>query len=228
MTGPGDAFPLLLMLLAVPALLVVPWWLTHRRTRRVQEWARQVGWTYVGWDRGLARRWRGRPFGTGDARRVRELVVGQWGGRPAQSFRYEYTTGSGKNRSTTTHHVVSLALPAYLPTVELTPESVLTRVASAFGGQDIQLESEDFNRAWRITAPDERFAHAVLHPRLMERLLQADARGVPLRIEGTDILCWTGGAPRLETIATRLQVMAAVVDAVPRFVWLDHGHDPGA
>lgn len=48
-----------------------------------------------------------------------------------------------------------------------------------------------------------------------------------LSIEGTDLLCWTTGVPRWEALAGRLQVMHALIDAIPRYVWLDHGYDPG-
>lgn len=221
-----DVVPALLPYLLVPAVLVVGWWVNRRRQAALRTWAAGVGWQVVGTDPALVHRWRGRPFGVGSSRRVTELVVGRFAGRPAASFCYRYTTGSGKNRSTTTHHVVTTALPAYLPTVELTPDGLGAKLAKAFGGQDLVFESEAFNRAWRVTAQDARFAHAVVHPRLMERLLAADAQGLSLRIEGADVLCWTQGAPRLEEIGRRLQVLAAVVEHVPRFVWLDHGHDP--
>ena len=124
-------------------------------------------------------------------------------------------------------HVVAVPLPAYLPTLELTAEGVGAKLAKAFGGQDIEFESEDFNRAWRVEAGDAKFAHDVVHPRLMERLLRADARGVSLRVEGTDLLSWSSGSQQLDAIAGRLQVMCALVDAIPRFVWQDHGYDPG-
>lgn len=209
-------------------LLGLAGWASHRRHQVLLAWAHGVGWRLVGSDPSLAHRWRGQPFGTGHARRVTELLAGTFSGRPAISFRYTYETGSGKNRSTITHHVLALALPAYLPTVELTPDGLGAKLAKAFGGQDIQFESEDFNRTWRVTARDDRFAHSFVHPRLIERLLQPDARGLSLRVEGTDLLCWSVGAPQLDTVGPRLQVMSAVVDHVPRFVWLDHGHDPSA
>jgi hypothetical protein len=219
---------LLLPLVLAGGALAAAGWVRHRRLRRLQEWAASVGWTYLGGDRSLVRRWRGRPFDIGDSKRVSELVAGTFAGRPALSFRFECTTGTGKNRSTLTYHVVTTALPTWLPTLELMPENVATRLARALGFPDIELESEEFNRVWRVGAGDHRFAHAVLHPRLMERLLRPDARGMSWRIEGSDILSWSTGAPRTEAIAPRLQVLAAVVDAVPRFVWLDHGHDPVA
>jgi hypothetical protein len=224
----GALLPNLFLVLLVAGVLVSGWWFHRKRAAAVRAWAAAVGWRVVGTDASLVHRWRGRPFGIGSSRRVSELVVGTFAGRHAATFRYEYTTGSGKNRSTVTHHVVALALPAFLPTVELTPDGLGAKLAKAFGGQDIVFESDAFNRAWRVTASDARYAHAVLHPRLMERLLRADAQGLSLRIEGADVLCWTLGAPRLDDVARRLHVLTAVVEHVPRFVWLDHGHDPEA
>ncbi|MCL3863176.1 hypothetical protein [Actinotalea sp. K2] len=217
----------LLVLLLVPVAAAAALWYHHRRLTGIKEWAGRMGWSYVGSDRSLASRWSRQPFGTGHARRVSEALTGPFQGRQAVSFTYRYTTGSGKNQTTVTHHVLAMRLPAFLPTLELTPDGLGARLAKVLGGQDIQFESEDFNQAWRVVAPDNRFAHDVVHPRLMERLLRADARGLSMRIEGTDILCWSPGATRLDVIGPRLQVMAAVVNAVPRFVWLDHGYDPG-
>lgn len=218
--------PFALLVVAVPVMFGVALWYQRQREKKVRAWAAQVGWTYVGRNSALVGRWRGEPFGVGSGRAASEVVTGTWAGRPATSFAYEYTTGSGKNRSTHYFHVVALALPTYLPTLELTPDGAGAKIAKAFGGQDLQLELDAFNERWRVEAHDPRFAHSVLHPRLMERLMAADTWGMRIRIEGTDILCWADGRPRLEAVARRLQVLNAVVDHVPRFVWLDHGHDP--
>ena len=219
-------FPFAFFLL-VPGFIALALYLQHQRVKAVQAWAARTGWTYMGTDPSLVGRWRGQPFNSGHSRLVSELVVGRFAGRQAISFAYRYTTGSGKNSSTHTFHVVAVPLPAYLPTLELTAEGVGAKLAKALGGQDIEFESEDFNRAWRVEARDAKFAHDVVHPRLMERLLRADARGVSLRVEGTDLLSWSTGAQQLDAIAGRLQVMDALVDAIPRFVWQDHGYDPG-
>lgn len=219
-------FPFAFFLL-VPGFIALALYLQHQRVKAIQAWAARTGWTYVGTDPSLVGRWRGQPFNAGHSRRVSELVIGRLAGRQAISFAYRYTTGSGKNSSTHNFHVVAVPLPAYLPTLELTAEGVGAKLAKAFGGQDIEFESEDFNRAWRVEAGDAKFAHDVVHPRLMERLLRADARGVSLRVEGTDLLSWSSGSQQLDAIAGRLQVMCALVDAIPRFVWQDHGYDPG-
>jgi hypothetical protein len=220
-----DFLPIL-MLVLFPFVLVFGLWLNHKRVRALQHWAASVGWRYVGSDPTLVNRWRGQPFNSGHSRRVSELVVGQFQGRPAASLCYRYKTGSGKNESTYTFHVISVALPTFLPNLELTPEGLGSRLAKTFGGQDIQFESADFNRAWRIQAPNPKFAHDVLHPRAMERLLRADARGISIRIEGTDLLAWSSGLPRTAAIAARVQLLCALIELVPRYVWLDHGYDP--
>ena len=46
--------------------------------------------------------------------------------------------------------------------------------------------------------------HAILHPRLMERLLRGDALGNAWRIEGTWILSWELGTTDLDRLASRL------------------------
>lgn len=222
----GDSLPFLLFALLVPVALVGSFLYQRHREKLLREWAARVGWTYVGTDRSLVSRWQGQPFGIGSSRNATEVVTGPFAGRQAMSFAYRYTTGSGKNRSTHTFHVVALALPTYLPMVELTPDGLGAKLAKTFGGQDIDFESEAFNDAWRVRAHDPKIAHDVVHPRLMERLLQPDARGMAIRVHGTDVLCWHPGTPDMDRVASRLQVLTALVESVPRFVWLDHGYDP--
>lgn len=218
---------LLLAFAVVPVVIGLAFWWQYKQTKANKAWAAGVGWQYVGTDPTLVNRWRGTPFNSGHSRRVSQLMVGPFQGRAAMSMTYQYTTGSGKEETTYTFHVLSMALPAYLPNLQLTPEGLGARIAKTFGAQDIEFESDDFNRAWRVQAGVQKFAHDVLHPRTMERLLRTDARGLNMRIEGTDILCWSTGRTSTARIAGRLQVLTAVVDAIPRYVWLDHGFDPG-
>ena len=198
----------------------------QRREHLARTWAASVGWTYVGAEPSLVTRWRGAPFGEGSPRTTSEVVTGLYRGRPAVSFAYRYVKGSGEDTSTSTFHVVATGLPAFLPTLELTPDGAGARMSEALGGQDLEMESDDFNERWRVESAEPKLAYDVVHPRLMERLLQPDARDLFLRIEGADILSWRPGMPDVDTVASRLDVLGAVVDAVPPFVWQDHGYDP--
>lgn len=101
-----------------------------------------------------------------------EMVAGDFRGRGMCALDYTYTTTSsnGETTTTTTHqvHLVALNLPVALPPLTLTKDSGFKRM---FGGRDLELESKAFNDTFRISCADDRYAHAVLHPRMMEWML---------------------------------------------------------
>ncbi len=210
----------------VVAAFVADLWATRRRHERNRAFAASIGWAYQESDPDLIGRWQGEPFGQGSARRATEVLRGRFRGRPVTSFTYRWTTGSGKNRTTHTRHVVALDLPAFLPTLQLTPEGFVTAVARALGGQDIRFESEEFNRAWRVQGGDLRFAHGVVHPQMIDRLMRFPLVGSSLRVEGPSVLSWEPGSTDLQRIAERVGALCDLADAVPRHVWQDHGFGP--
>lgn len=195
-----------------------------RRRRRIAEWAAARGWAVLQPDAAFLARWSGQPFRGGG--RISEVITGSYEGRPAVTLQYSYSTGSGKDRRTHYFHVVALALPAPLGRLELTPDDAGAKLAKLFGGPDLDLELEEFNRVWRVAAEPAKFGSDVLHPRLMERLLAPDARGLCLRIGGADVLWWGLGRPSLELVDVRLALLAEIVDSIPPFVWQDYGYDP--
>lgn len=195
-----------------------------RRRRRIAEWAAARGWTVLQPDPAFLARWSGQPFRGGG--QISEVITGAHAGRPAVTLQYSYSTGSGKDRRTYYFHVVSMALPARLGRLELTPDDAGAKLAKLFGGRDLDFELEEFNRTWRVAAEPTKFGSDVLHPRLMERLLAPDAKGLCLRIDGGDILWWGAGRPALGLVDVRLALLAEIVDSIPRFVWQDYGYDP--
>jgi len=212
-------------------LLLVVWSVVSQRWHRaaLDAWLAPRGWRRLPADRSLITRFRGLPFGTGDRRRVTDVVGGRFQGRELCSFVYSYETSSTDidgSRSTTTHtfHVVALTLPGFLPDLQVMPESLGSRLATAFGKVDLDVESDDFNKRYSVRATDLAVGHAILHPRLVERLLREPK--VAWRIEGTTILTWQPGRTDLTVLDARVALLTAIADAIPRHVWLDHGHDP--
>ena len=221
----------------IPVLLIVgiplagylayrSWQQEQKRREMLLQWATSSGFQYTVEDDGWCERWTGTPFGEGDHRRACNVISGAIKDRSFAAFDYSYQTHSSDshgNRTTTTHHymVTSLQLPAYLPRLQVTAENVLTRLGNAFGVDDIELESEDFNRRFRVACNDRKFASDVLSPRTMELLLARDA---PCwRIDGTDVVAWDDGRLSPARILANLDTMSAVVAGVPSFVWHDHG-----
>ncbi|MEU8224392.1 hypothetical protein [Kribbella sp. NPDC048915] len=225
-------------LLAVLLAIVVGvglFYFNYYRAKKRRElfagFAAQHGWSYLPADNSLARQWMGTPFGTGDNWRVRNVLSGAYNGHPMVAFDYSFQThtsnGKGQRR-TTTHHfgVVVLQLPGPLPHLEVTHEGIFGgAVANALGFRDIQFESDQFNRAFRVKADDERFGHALITPRMMELLLQRGEIG--WRIEGNSLVGWDKGAHDPAEVLNRLALLEQVVLNVPGYVWRDYaGVDP--
>lgn len=214
----------------VIAVAVVGYVLEQKRRDRLMQWCVNRGWSFTAEDPSLVGRWTGAPFGQGERRRARNVINGTEKGRQFTAFDYSYethSTDSKGNRTTTTHRfgVYAVALPAYLPTLQVTREGAFRRLAGAIGlMRDIELESEDFNRAFTVRTAEPKFASDVLSPRTMEFLLSVP--DVQWRIEGTSILSWDGGRMRPEQIVVATAVLDRVTDGIPSFVWKDHGYQP--
>ncbi|WP_112248567.1 hypothetical protein [Kribbella monticola] len=202
-----------------------------KRREAFAAFAAQQGFSYLPENNALASRWGGTPFQTGDHWRVRNVLSGQFQGHQMVAFDYSYqthtTNGKGQRR-TTTHKfgVVVMQLPAPLPNLEVGHEGIFGgAVAKALGFGDIRFESEQFNRTFRVTAADQRFGHAVIHPQMMELLL---ARGeIAWRIEGNSLVGWDAGPHTPTEVMNRLQLLQSVLANIPPYVWRDYaGVDP--
>ena len=91
-------------------------------------------------------------------------------------FTYKITSGSGKSRSTRTYHFSYLILDVPFPVAHsllIRPERFFDRLLGAVGFEDINFESAEFSRKFFVKSSDRRVAYDVVHPRLMEFLLQS-------------------------------------------------------
>lgn len=150
--------------------------------------------------------------------RAREMFVGDFRGRGLCVLEYTYTTSNGKTTTTHIVHVVALNLPSALPPLTLTRDSGLKRM---FGGSDLELESEAFNKAFRISCGDDRYASAVLHPRMMEWMMFN--RGLEWQLAGNALVSWGHGSFVVRDVLARLEAMAGVIDRIPPYIFRDYG-----
>ena len=224
----------LIVVLVLAGIIGLAWLSYHQAKKRREEFAAFAaaqGWTYVAADHSLAGQWQGEPFGAGDNRRAINVVTGPFEGRSIVAFDYSYQTHSSDNnghRTTTTHRfgIVAMRMPGTLPWLQVEHEGLFGgAVAHALGFRDLQFESEQFNRTFRVKAADDRFGHAVVHPRMMEMLL---ARGeIAWRFSGDTVLGWCNGSHDPNELLSRLDLLKQVVDNVPPYVWRDYaGVDP--
>lgn len=220
---------LALVTVAVCAVVVLFAVLEHRRLRELRAECARRGWRYQTEDRSLVDRWSAGPFGTGQSRRAQHVVSGRNGNRAFLAFEYSYkrSSGAGDQRRTTTYRftVCALGLPVPLPMLSVEPESWASRFAQAVGvGDQVDVESEAFNRAFAVRAVDRKFAYDVLHPRHLELLLAGSRVG--WWIEGTEIVSSAERRLDLGQVEGVLGALAGVVEQIPTFVWRDRGYDP--
>ncbi|TDW66278.1 hypothetical protein EV653_6303 [Kribbella pratensis] len=204
-------------LLLLTALVAGVTWLSIRNSRRHLARLRQraaeaarFGWYLVPpnpWLLDVAGRLyrRGRPG---------ETFAGDFRGRGMCAFDYRYTTSSGNSQQTHHVHLVVMNLPVALPPLTLSRHSGLRR-------SDFELENQKFNDTFRIACLDNRYASAVVHPRLMEWMLYNP--GLEWQIAGNALVSWGPGDFTIADVVGRLEVMSRLVDLIPPFVLRDYG-----
>lgn len=188
--------------------------------------AAQRGWSYVERNDRWCDAFQDSPFGMGHNRKATNVLTGEFDGRPFVTFDYVYyttetsTDSEGRTTSREVSHpygISGIDMGASFPQLEVTPEGMFGRFIGRVTNRDIELESEDFNRAFTVTCPDRKFASDVLHPRMMELLMQWQKSA--FRFDRRWILDAESGQVGLEEIVPRLERIDAIVDQVPAFVW---------
>lgn len=219
------ALIIILVVLVVGAIAWFSYQAEKKRREAIARWAASNGWTYVDEDDRWVDVWSGRPFGQGHGRRAENVLDRVVAGRRNVVFDYSYkeTHSNGKTTTTTTYEfsVYAVHLPAALPALSFEPEGLWDKTVKLFGGDDLELESDEFNRRYRVRADDPKVAYDVLNARTMEALLGVD--GIDFRIQGTWLLAVERGDLDVLVIPGRIAVLQGIVDRVPSFVWSDHG-----
>ncbi|WP_112248565.1 type III secretion system chaperone family protein [Kribbella monticola] len=186
--------------------------------RALAEYALEIGFFYAASNRELVRRWRGSPFGRGDIRVARNVLTGYRHGRRVIAFDYMYID---IGRPAQQFVVLVIRLQAELPQIEMTYRWPGSGVLDSFRSHRIEPESEEFNREFAVAAADRRYGHAMMHPRMMAFLLSGE--GLPWRIEGADLVCWTEGRLLPAMVLERAEYLAGIAELIPSFVWADYG-----
>jgi hypothetical protein len=212
--------PLIFLLVGVAAAALY-WWQHQAALNREQQFravAAQRNWTYYEDD----------PFGTlgldfeifgrGHDNKVLNVLVGaDEQGKELRVFDYVYTTGSGNSREIHWWTCVTLALGGLLPSLSISHDNVLNRMADAVTHHDIQLESEEFNRRFAVHSNDPRFATAFLDPQMMAYLLSADIPDVVG--VGTGWLLQTFHRTKPAEFDRLIGACDAIRDHIPSVVW---------
>jgi hypothetical protein len=118
----------------------------------------------------------------------------------AGDFHYKITRNTGKSSSTTTYRfsyfLVKLPFGSRLPSLALRSEGFMDKIAGAIGFEDIDFESAEFSRLYHVSGSDRKFVYAVLHPRMIDWMLNAPPPAFEL---SRGVLLVTSGGERWDT-----------------------------
>ncbi|MGH3995080.1 MAG: DUF3137 domain-containing protein, partial [Pseudonocardiaceae bacterium] len=203
-----------------------------RRRRALRRLAASRGWKLASMGAGLpvaagrgagqfTDRWTVAPFAGRNHGSVADLLAGEFGGRRFAEFTYSYADRSLGGGGALIG-VTVVGLPVALPRLQVSPQGVEAWLVP--GLPDVDLESEAFNRRFRVQAGDRRYAMDVLNPRTMQTMLSVPP--LTWRIDGSDLIAFGPPTGDPDEIVRRLEAAVAIADNIPPFVLEDQRIGP--
>jgi hypothetical protein len=182
MTGTPAAIVFVLFVAGMIAYIV---WVLRKRKNElalVKTEAQSRNWQFMERDDSRATGFESLPFGRGHSQHASDVLTDDAGS--FSSFTYTWRTGSGDSKNSHTRRITALQSGAFIPRTEVEPQTIVAKVETAAAGGDLDVELADFNRAWSVRAADPRVSHALLHPRMVERIMAPDLVGRGIFFEG--------------------------------------------
>ena len=145
----------------------------------LERWAEERGWEVGGEPESATLPARGVPFAlAGERGRVLAAVRGEHQGHDVTVL--YFATGNDGRPLTQYFTVVAASTGAASPVTVAAPRRGFGRIASALGLPELAVESDAFNRRWRVVSADARGSYEILHPRVIDRWLGPDAGTLPV------------------------------------------------
>lgn len=163
-------------------------------------------------------------FEMGDGRGCENVVWGEWKGLPFREIDYWYYNATDGRKGSPLRDVhfnaVVVDVPLYLPRVTVEREGITSRVVGGVGWRDIQFESDEFNRRFRIRAEDPEFAFKLIDARMMHWMLSTDDI-FGFQFYGSAILVWSRRLRPTELFPL-IGTVKELYDHIPRLVWREY------
>lgn len=162
---------------------------------------------------------------TGSNRYASNRLSGSHRGHSVEVFDYHYETYStdSKGRRSTQHHHFAyfvLHLPRRFPELTITREGVLSKLAQAFGYDDIDFESAEFSRKYCVRSKDKKLAYDICHARMMDYLLLND--DLNLELDEHCLATFHSGHLDAARAVRDLDRLVEIRNLIPGYVWDRH------
>ncbi|MGH8048010.1 MAG: hypothetical protein ACREKL_12280 [Chthoniobacterales bacterium] len=208
----------------VITIAILSWRRERERRDALAALAARLGFSFsASPSSGLATRFQEfRGMNTGDNRYAFNIMEGAYQGHQVMAFDFHYETSSTDskgNRSTSHHyfHVVTLSLEREFPTLFVAPENIFSKIAQAFGYDDIDFESHEFSRRFCVRSKDRKFAYDFCNASMIEFLLAHPS----LQLESRDGILAIVFNPSMDPqrIESELELACAVRGHMPDYLF---------
>ncbi|HJR44447.1 MAG TPA: hypothetical protein VJ927_02475 [Actinomycetota bacterium] len=170
-------------------------------------------------------------FLSGNGRGAENGIAGEWRDMSFKAADFWYYQGSSpgdqQTKGGTRYYRFSVAatgIPSWLPELTISRETLTTSVGKRIRPDDIDFESEEFNRAFRIKTQHRRFAFELIDARMMEWLLTCDRR-LGFQVRGRGVLAYSKPLAPHELLVL-VGSLKEFCDRIPRLVWNSHDFLP--
>ena len=209
----------LLFVLLIAGIAGFNFYLEDRRRKALQQLARAHGLNYHRKDPfDIPNRYPFELFKQGHSQEASNCLNGKYKGVSIVLFDYSYRTGSGKDKTTHTLSALLAKSGIYSPHLIIRPETVLDRFAAFFGFDDINFESDEFNRAFNVRGDDKKFAYDICHNEMMEFLLRH--RSMHWELGGEYLLLYEERSSRadFQELRAYLRLASEFIALIPEYL----------
>lgn len=158
----------------------------------------------------------------GSNRYAYNVMHGTYRDRPVTAFDYHYETHStdSKGRRQTHHHYLTfyiLTLEKAFPELKIGREGFFSKIAQAFGYDDIDFESHEFSRKFCVRSPDKKFAYDICHAKMIEYLLSNE--DLSIEIEASSCSTSFSGRMSPERLRYNLDRLVTLRELMPNYLF---------
>lgn len=161
---------------------------------------------------------RGVPFTLGADRTVFASIEKTHRGRTVRIMYYGVAAVDGGDPLNSMYTIVAVFTDADVPVTMIYPQKGVTAVKAALGATDVNTESAEFNRRWRLVSREPRVALEVMQPLVLERLLRDDVQGLTIAWDANAALAVSRGVSMdFAAMERALDVLVDVADRMPAY-----------
>ncbi len=158
----------------------------------------------------------------GSNRYAYNILSGVYKGRSIQAFDYHYETHStnSKGQRQTHHHHFSfftLSLERDFMELKIGREGFFSKVAQAFGYDDIDFESHEFSRKFCVRSKDKKFAYDFCNAQMINYLLDNDDLNIEIERDALAI-CFKKCLD-VEEIEPNLERLLKIRELMPDYIF---------